>query len=267
MAANYSQADLESALRQVGIGRGDIVFSHTAPAALGLPAGVRAPDDVFAVIHAAIRAVIGDEGTFLVPAYTYSFTKGQAFDPASTPSAVGRFPDWLREQPGALRSLDPMFSVVGVGPKAERLFRDLPADSFGPGCLYERMLEHSAKIVNIGLDLNYLTFIHHVERELGVPYRFEKIFHGRMKVGDQWRDIAWTYYVRHLFTNTEPDLTRFLRLANERGLRRSAPVGKGAVAAMACRDIRRVMHEAHVADPWFMAKGPPLTAEQIAKGA
>jgi len=255
----YDPETLTRALVALGLGPGDIIFSHSAIGNLGLPQGARSAEEACRLVYAAIREALGPQGTLLVPTYTLSFTRNEIFDPAEAPSPMGRFAEYIRRLPGSVRSIDPLFSIAGIGKSAKTLLATIPPTSFGADCVYERLLRDDAWIVNLGLDLDYLTILHHIEWRLRVPYRFDKIFRGVIRQGADDRELEWTYYVRHLSANSEPDLGRFLRDAREQGLIRYAAVGKGRLAAMRCRAIAERISRLVAADPWVMAKGPPRT--------
>ena len=55
------------------------------------------------------------EGTVIVPAFSYSATKGEVFDVQETPSDVGLFAEKFRLAEGIDRSQHPIFSVSHIG--------------------------------------------------------------------------------------------------------------------------------------------------------
>ncbi|OEJ64780.1 hypothetical protein BEN30_16035 [Magnetovibrio blakemorei] len=192
----------------------------------------------------------------MVPTYTYSFTKDKKFDPATTPSDIGPFTEFFRTNPGVVRSLEPMFSVAAQGPLAEELLRDLPKTSFGPDCVYDRMWTKNAVIANIGLTIEYLTFLHYVERELEVSYRYDKPFEGYVLSHGKWERLTWYYFVRIYKENTKPDLKEFRSRSRAENLLKPADLGKGFVEAMRCRDIKSLVTRMLDEDPWSFIQGP-----------
>ena len=116
MSHHYTFDQLVAALRQVGVQAGDIIFTHVDLAALGMPELTNANlpsrnrralgEAICRLIYTAVTHVIGEGGTWLVPTYSYSFGKQQLYDPATTPSSVGTFTEWFRQQPDVMRSDD-----------------------------------------------------------------------------------------------------------------------------------------------------------------
>jgi aminopeptidase-like protein/aminoglycoside N3'-acetyltransferase len=255
-AAHFSQSKLVEAIRSVGVRAGDVVFSHVAMGMLGFPEEGSTEEAAFGVIYNAFMEVLGPEGTLLIPTYSYSFCNGENFNPNTTPSEVGPFTERFRKLEGVRRNLDPIFSVAGCGPRVGELFRDLPHNCFGNDCIYQRMIHIGAKICNIGVGVRYSTFIHHVEQMEGVPYRFLKLFTGRIEGGGEPRKEGWLYNVRILAGSGYPELGRLEKKARATKVCRVAPVGLGEVVCIDCADLYQLASAEIAKDPWYLAKGP-----------
>lgn len=250
--AHYNRAQLAAALRQVGVQPGDVVFSHSNVGYFGLPEEGRGSDAVCATILGAIQDVLGDDGTLVVPTFSYSFCKGEQFDPNETPSTCGAFTEYVRRQPAAIRSLDPIFSVAALGARAAELVADVSADCFGAGTFWARFLTANGVICNLNFDAGS-TFIHHVERCLRVPYRFDKLFTGIFCVDGREERGAAVFFCRDGSNpDTIPAFEPFDALAREQGIARSAKVGRGAVVALRARETYRLIEEQLLEDPWFL---------------
>ena len=169
----------------------------------------------------AIREVIGQEGTLFVPAFSLSFLRNEAFDPDHTPAVGGEwntsvgFSEYIRCQPGVVRSMDPNFSVCGLGPEAGRILRDLPATTYGPGCFYQRIMQAAGKICCIGTGAVCTSFLHYAEETLGVPYRYKKLFTGSIRRGGETRKQGWISSVPIYTENGAIDGTRVATIARQ----------------------------------------------------
>jgi len=232
------------------------MFSHLSLGSLGLPTGCRTSAEICSVVHEGVRRVLGPTGTFVVPTYTYSFTDGEDYDSVTSPSKTGPFPEYFRNASGVIRSNDPIFSVAAEGPEANELIYNLPPSSFGPDCIYERMMKLGGINANFGLDIEFNTFVHFVESEWDVPYRFEKKFKGRRLSEGGWEELYWKYYVRIFNENTLLDLSRFRLTAKDQDLVGHAKLGSGFVEAMRFSEIRSVMRDMLNEDIWSLTKGP-----------
>src|SRR5262249_29488780 len=169
------------------------------------------------------------EGTLVVPTFTYSFCKREPFDPDQTPSTCGAFTDYVRCQPGARRSEDPIFSVAALGARAEELTAEVPAECFGQNSFWDRFLQADGLVCNLNFDAGS-TFIHFVERCLNVPYRYDKLFTGTFVRRGHASKGAAIYFCQDLSNaQTAAAFEPFDTLAREQGLARTVRVGRGAV--------------------------------------
>ncbi len=83
------------------------------------------------LLYSAMREVIGPEGTMLLPAFTLFLSVGMRILTLERRRAIGgawsssfEFLEYFRRLPGVVRSADPIFSVAGLGPRAEELLTD-----------------------------------------------------------------------------------------------------------------------------------------------
>jgi aminoglycoside N3'-acetyltransferase len=253
---DYDTDSIVGALRAVGLKHGDLVFSHIGLGFLGIPRGGASIENASRSVWDAFWEVLGDEGTWLIPTYSYSFTRNELYDPAITPSDVGEFTEYFRQMPDIQRSLDPMFSVAGKGPQAAEILNDLPHESFGRDSVYDRLVNQGARLCNLGVGFRYATFIHHVEQMTRVPYRFPKLFKGEVLVNGEERSETWLYNVRILADPSFPDLRRAEAIARDSGLCAAQPLGRSEATLITARDMWNLCIGGVEEDPWFMAAGP-----------
>ncbi len=256
------RAGLRAALEEVGVARGDTVMLHADLATLGLAHAAPEPADAYRALLDAVHSVIGPDGTVVVPTYTFSFCRREDFDPEHTPTAGGPwspsagFLEYFRALPGVQRSADPIHSVAALGPRAAELVADIPPTCFGEGSVFHRLVDARAKVCMLGLPLEEATVRHAFEESFGVPFRYRKLFTGRIIENGKPRKSGWVYSVRILADNGYPDGSRLEALAREEGVCRAAPLGKGELLAVDAREYRDLTLRALEDDPWFTARGP-----------
>ncbi|MEZ0395275.1 MAG: AAC(3) family N-acetyltransferase [Anaerolineales bacterium] len=245
-----------SALRAVGLQAGDGVMTHAALQFLGLPEGG------IGIYYAALRTVLGlDEnlGTLVVPTFNFGFARGEPFDQAETPAEeMGVFPEYVRRQPGVLRSPHPMQSVAAVGRHAADLCSRDTSSAFDPGSAFERMLELDFKLLLLGADVRFTSMVHLPEQRLQVPYRYWKEFTGEVRLHGQPHQVrTYRMYARDLDLDPDVDAAPVQRELERRGLWTSIPLNYGRVAACRLRDFVAVEEELLRADPWALVKNRP----------
>lgn len=260
-AFRYSRNDIVSALKSLGLLPGDIVFFSTSLGMLGIADGISTCDGLNQLFYDCIKEVLGVDGTILVPTYSYTFGKSRAsdlalFDPKTTRSEIGQFPEYFRKQPEVRRSLDPMVSVSGIGPACEDLMAELPQTSYGAGCIFDRLTNTKAKCCNIGLGPNWTPFLHYADWLAKVPFRYDKLFVGNIMVDDKPRKMNWVYSVRILSEPSWADGHRLGKMAEERGIWKWAPLGRGRIYVADYREYFDFALESQKRDPWLTAVGP-----------
>jgi aminopeptidase-like protein/aminoglycoside N3'-acetyltransferase len=271
----YGPSDVVRALRAVGVAAGDTVFVQACHGALGSAAGCASPDEEGALLADAVREVVGEAGTIVVPTYTFSLCKGEVYDVRHSPAVAGPWNDHLgfvehvRRVPGAVRSLDPIFSVAAVGPRAATLLANPSNSCLGEGSVFQRLARAGARLVMIGVGLHESTFQHHAEEMARVPWRFRKLFTGRLRDDAGERKCAAVYNVRIWAPNGDPAGERLAADAHAHGVARVARLGGGEVWGADARAYLSLAMQRLCCDPWYTAKGPagnPVELERARVG-
>ncbi len=224
--AYISAADVRQALASVGVAPGDTLMLHAdALAAAQFPPLPQ--EERLAALLRAMEEHLGPQGTLVLATFTYSFTQDQEYDPAKSPSQVGLLGEHFRKQPGVLRSLDPLFSVAARGARAAELTGADPGECFGPDSFFARLHRLGGKIACLGCTLQVVTFLHYVERCLGVDYRYDKQFSGLVVRPDgRRRPATVTYFVRDLERDSESVLLPLQERLAAAGLLRRGRLGR-----------------------------------------
>jgi aminoglycoside 3-N-acetyltransferase len=143
------------------------------------PHAIRAREDRWcAFIFEHIMEALGPRGTLLVGTFSYSCSNPKIpFVLEKTPSEIGPFTNWVRQHPQAIRSLHPIFSVAGIGPRATEILSNTGSAAFGSCSPFGRLSVNNTRFVNLGVPLRLtLTYIHHLEQCYGCSHRYHKIF-------------------------------------------------------------------------------------------
>jgi len=267
MRSQYSRADLNRVLAELPIARGDVLFLHSNIGFFGRMEGAASMQDICAAFTEALLDRLGPDGTLVVPVFTYSFPKGEVFDPAEAASSMGAFSEWIRQHQGARRSHDPSYSVAALGARADELTREVPENSFGSDSFFERFDRLEGAICNLNFDAGS-TYLHYLEREMQVPYRFDKTFEGTICRDGTERVARNTIYVRYLSDDlTAAAFEPFHKVALARGDFQTHPLGRGQVGVIRSTACRRLLEEVLPDRPWLLTRAdgtghdPVLTPE------
>lgn len=162
-----TQPDIEQHLRDLGLSRGAKVIVHSALIHFGMI------QDGTAGVYRAMREVIGDEGTIVVPTYLLGASPQLVFDPRNTPSlACGSFSEYVRTLEGSIRSQCPLHNHSGIGPDAKVLETVDGSVSLGAGSDFDALYEAGFSTLLLGCPFpDGATFIMHFEAMAEVSFR------------------------------------------------------------------------------------------------
>lgn len=249
--AHYDFSSLINAFRAVGVQPGDIVFSHANIGFFGFPAEGRDQETICKIIHEAFFDVLGESGTLVLPGFTHSACRKEAFDPLSSQGIGGVFADWFLSRTQSVRSLDPNFSVIAEGARAKELTANVSLDSFGKDSFWERLTQKKGRIVNLNLNVGFNALIHHAEWLVEAPWRMDKAFEGTVLVDEEDRTVVVNYFCQrpdHAYV----DYDRFATLAEDAGLVRRAKVGRGEITSILAQDCVDFFVSSFEKDPFFL---------------
>ena len=258
---HYTSEELVHALKEVGLKDGSLVLVHVSTGMLGLAPECKSQDDYSKLVYKALRSIVGDNGTIIVPTYTYSYCRNEIYDAENTPSTVGPFTEYVRLLPNAIRSCDPIFSVAGVGPLMPTLVKDIANTCFGEDSLNQRLVNYNAVICTIGLGLHYATFRHHIEEMAQVPFRYKKLFQGTSITKDihnqyYTKDEEWIYSVPLLSKNGQADAQELEKILKKKGVCKESKLGRSSVSAIYAKDYFDCGMQELCKNKWLTAVGP-----------
>ena len=222
----WTEAKLAEDLRAIGLREGDAVLAHTSLHAVGSIEGGAE------TLLRAFRAVLGSDGTLMVPTFTPDLSDPadwdvspprdkldrrraeiEVFDPAITPvptDKLGVFPEIVRRQVDALRSNHPLSSFAAIGAKADFLTANAPFHyPLGSESPLARLHQLNGWVLLLGVDQRSNSSLHLAEVWANVPYTHRS---ARVKTGpDEWATLWGSAECSQGFGKVEP-LLRQARL-------------------------------------------------------
>lgn len=221
--------DLAATIERLGVRTHDTLWVHAGLQTALTMAGATPAEKLATALDGLERTVL--DGTLMLPTFTYSYTRGEQYDVAASPSTVGVLGERFRRLPGVRRTCDPIFSTAigGALPRAwsRRLFAIKDTDCFGEDSVFAYLREVDAKLLFIGVGFSYCTFVYHVEQRLGVGYRYFKDFTGTIRSGDRAARTTARYFVRDLESEVENDFEPLADALLESGAARMATLRGG----------------------------------------
>ena len=248
----FTQNDIINSLRELGIAFGDHIFIHSNIGFFGKLAAANNEHDVYLAFKNALHELVGKEGTVVHPTFSYSFCKGQNFDPNATPGVCGMLSEMARQDADYTRSHDPNFSITASGKLANFFTKNPDNHSFGKNSFFARFMEKGGVFVNFNFDAAS-TFVHYVERELQVEYRWDKAFEGEIIANGKAEKATFYHYVRDLAKPEHaPVFTKFDAKAKQLNLAKTVNLGRGQIVSISAKNTFDLIQKTLKTEPDFL---------------
>lgn len=253
--SDYSKNDIIDSLKKVGLKKGDNIFIHSNIGFFGKLENIKTKQDYWDIFKEAIFEVIGQQGTIVVPTFSYSFCWGKTFDKFETLGTTGVFSELVRTDPDAKRSDDANFSVTALGKNSEFFTNNLSHESFGKNSFWERFVKENGKICNFNVGLYYNTFVHYIEKLIEVPYRYDKKFEGIFKKNNEIKKDYYIHFVRNLDeVDSLPDLSELVKKSQELNYLKEVNLGRGKISCIKAKDTIEIILKEIKLNPNFLIK-------------
>ncbi len=121
--------------------------------------------------------VVGPEGTILIPTFNWDFCKGKTFDIRKSPCQTGSIGKVALKRNDFKRTRHPIYSFAVWGRDKELLCEMDNKSSFGADSPFTYCRDNNTKNVFIDVECQHsFTFVHYVEEQAGISYRYLKDF-------------------------------------------------------------------------------------------
>ncbi|MBQ7725365.1 MAG: AAC(3) family N-acetyltransferase [Lachnospiraceae bacterium] len=121
--------------------------------------------------------VIGEEGTILIPTFNWDFCSGKTFDIRKSPCKTGVIGKVALKRDDFRRTQHPIYSFAVWGRDRDELCAMKNKSSFGADSPFTYCKDHNTQNVFIDVECQHsYTFVHYVEEQAGVSYRYLKDF-------------------------------------------------------------------------------------------
>jgi len=246
--------DVRRALEEVKAFDSQVLYMHSG-LSFGIPNPKVSRSELLSTIYRAIGSLAVP--TLCVPTFTFSFCNGEAYDSANSKSKMGMLNEFIRRQPEAIRSVDPLMSVALVG-RDRDLVENLGHASTGADSTFDKLSRRSGvKFLFLGVKLgDCFTYMHYLEWASSVPYRYEREFTGQITHAGRTYEDTYELFVR--FNNVKPNAASYTyeQLLIDRGLLRVAPLGDGFIACIGEPEARAVYMDLLRQDPNYFIERP-----------
>ena len=237
----YNFKDIKKAYSSLGVKKGQTVLLKTDLRWLGPFEKPGKPEVLKAHFNALADLIDLNEGTLIVPTGSPSLCNTEIpFDPDRTPSEVGILTEFIRTQPGTVRSFHPFISYTAIGKDALKICDGVSRHAYGPETPEARALESDALDLSAGLHPRAsASIIHHIEHLMAVPYRYTKEFvHPVVREGKIVTEPFYMYvWYRQCALQRDGNIKIFENFTRAPGRLRQAGLGQGLAYSYSMRDF------------------------------
>ena len=134
------------------------------------------------------------EKNLIFPSFNYKFGENLEFNLLKDESEVGSLTEWVRQNSGFYRSLTPFFSILTKDKFID--FRE-HQNPFDKNSFFDKIFNMEGTFLFYGVNFSIFTALHYLETMLGpVPYRYEKVFKGKIIDKKNYINCEVTMHVR-----------------------------------------------------------------------
>lgn len=258
----FNQQDVLSALDKCGVKKGDTILVHAALFAIGIP---NEPIyDLNAYYLEILQEAVGESGTIVIPAFSYSYCKGETFDVLNSMSTVSALANYCINNKIGYRTPDPNFSHLIITNKpVNQDFSNVSFDT--ERSIYSYLVDHNATYVMLGPHI-YVTLFMVEDQRINAEHRFMKAFEGQTKCQDRVFSSTQYYFCRYNCDNTktnEPLLEKIIVSDIDSGFIKAQDLGKSRILAVNFKDLLDRYRQRLLKDPWELLLGPRMTRAQF----
>lgn len=253
-SAPVTKNDIKNALINVGVQKGDVIMVHSDIKSFGRLA-TSDRDFLLQKIVDAIKESVGNDGTIVMPTFTYNFFKNIPYDITNSKSVVGVLTEYFRNQQDVSRTLHPTHCVALWGRHKNELVR-IGKGTFDKDSIFEKLHKMNCKFIFFGAPFRICTFIHYIENMHKVPYRYMKKFRGKIiAYGKKYEDEFLVYCKYFFFFNSMLGLEKHLL---KKGMLKEVKVGDGTILMIEAKPLFDEGFKLLDKDIYFLVKNEPF---------
>ena len=251
-----SKDDMITALKSVGINRGDIVLVFSNLARIGKVKDSKSKhESLNTYLDVLLEQIDISQGTIVVPTFTYSFAHGKPFDYEDSPSELCMFGEFVRKHKDSFRSFHPHFSFAAIGKDKYKICDNISRSAFGYKSVFDRLYKENAKILFLGTNITEgLTFFLYIEHMVGISHCYHKAYFTPVYRNKQSVKGPFFTFVRHLEPDFCADLSPFEKHLKNMNLVKKSRLGSGRIQLVNCSDVFKEGYKKLQENPCYFYK-------------
>lgn len=250
----YTSHDIENSLKKLNIKKNDNLFIHSNLTLFGNCKSINSIYDLPKIWTEQIFKIVGKNSTIIFPLFTLSSCKKEIFDPINSKSNCGILNEFLFKNYNCIRTNDPIYSFGIIGKKNKQINKLIDVkNSFSNNSIFAYIKNNNFKI--LCLNHNGTTFLHYIERELNVNYRFDKEFEGKIKIRGKIKKVKSKIYVAYKSDNKIQHCPKKFSLeGRNKKVIHSTTLGSGNIDVMSSKKIYNFVKEKIKKNHYYLTK-------------
>jgi aminoglycoside 3-N-acetyltransferase len=223
--------DLLDALKRVQAHEANILYIHSG-LSFGIPNPEIPKNEILRILLDTILAL--NVPTICVPTFTFSFCNGEDFDVQNSRSKMGALNEFIRKQPGTIRSVDPLMSVALIGQDTD-LALGIGHASIGVNSTFDKLHSRdNVRFLFLGTRPgDCFTYMHFIEKFFNADYRYDRDFTGNIIDGGKSYPDTFTLFVRYRNIFPGKGSYQYEALLYEKGISRKHAIGNSFITTLA----------------------------------
>ena len=244
-----TNTDILKTLEKAGAHDCKILYMHTG-LSFGIPNPALRKSDMLQELTAIINEL--NVATLVVPTFTFSFCNGMDYDITNSKSKMGVLNEYIRKQPDAIRSLDPLMSVALIGEDKD-LATGIGHVSIGKDSTFDKLhYRDGVKVLFFGTGLgDCFTYMHSIEAFVNSHYRYNHDFTGNIITPERTFEDTYTLFVR--YKNVKPGKGSYIYedILVNKGIAQKLPCGDNFITTVDEPRAFEVYHDMIIKKPDF----------------
>ena len=226
-----TNVDFLEYLRKIKADETDVLYIHTA-LNFGMPNRELKKHQLLECLYEVLSRL--NVSTLIMPAYTFSFCNGLNYDVNTSKTSMGLLNEYVRVQENVFRSIDPLMSNILIGRHTE-FVNNIGKFSVGQNSTFDLLHKTNltVKFLFFGPKIgDCFTYMHYIEEEQKVPYRYNKKFIGEINDGKSVYTDTYELFVR--YNNVFPNDGSYIyeNIMLERGICKRVKVGNSFISVV-----------------------------------
>tara|TARA_B100001063_G_C16776116_1_gene565520 strand:+ start:1724 stop:2491 length:768 start_codon:yes stop_codon:yes gene_type:complete len=245
------QSKIIKCLKSLGIKKNDVIFCHSRMVFFN-NFNIKNPKKICEIFLNSFLKTLGKKGVFSLPIFTYDHAKKKIFDKNNIKTNCGILSDYILKKRNLKIYPDPNLAV-GIF-EQKKFFSCLKNyDPYNENSFFSKLSKRNGKICFINTGPTS-TFIHYIEKNLNVHYRYNKKFKGKILIKNKIKNFnSYLFVKKKKIKNSHPTL-KFEKIVNKSKKIKIKKFDGGFISVISANNYKEIIEKTIQKDKNFFIK-------------